>query len=121
MYYRRAGRERSSKQKWKEQWGSVLLENAMGETIADNSRTTLVSRAWRLSARSFKDIVKAKDKKTASIAAWKLLFYEHPRPDPARAIEPQLEAMACFSAWQRSLARAMLLTPCWVEMMLHAA
>lgn len=88
-------------------------KNAMGETIAENSRTTSVSRVWRLSARRLKDIVKDKDKKAAWTAAWTLPFYEHPRPDPVRATQPQLEAMLCFSAWQRSLTRGMLLTPCW--------
>lgn len=52
--------------------------NAMGETTAENSRTTSVSRAWRVSARWLKDIVKAKDKKTASVAAWKLLSTSAP-------------------------------------------
>lgn len=93
----------------------------MGETTAENSRAPSVSRAWRVSARWLNDIVKAKDKKPASVAAWKLLFYEHPRPDPARATSPQLEAMPCISAWQRSLTRGMLLTPCLAKMVLHVA
>ena len=96
-------------------------KNAMVETTAENSRTTSVSRAWRVSARWLKDIVKAKENKAASVAAWKLLFYEHPRPDPARATPPQLEAMLCFSAWQRSLTRGMLLTPCLAKMLLYVA
>ena len=97
------------------------MENAMGEITAENSRTTSVPRAWRVLARWVKHIVNAKVKKAASVAAWKLLFYEHPRPDPARATQLQWEAMLCFSAWQRSLARGMLLTPCWAKMLLHVA
>ena len=38
--------------------------NAMGETTAENSRTTSVSRAWRVSARWLKDIAKSKEKKS---------------------------------------------------------
>ena len=93
----------------------------MGEATAEKRRTTSVSRAWRVSARWLKDIVKAKDRKTEFAAAWKLLFYEHPRPDPARATPPQLEAMLCFFAWQKSLTRGMLLTPCWAKMLLQVA
>ena len=93
----------------------------MGEATVENSNTTSVSRAWRAPAMWLQDIVKAKDRKTASAAAWKLLFDEHPRPDPARATQPQLDAMLCFAAWQRSLTRGMLLTPCWAEMLLRVA
>ena len=93
----------------------------MGETTAENSRTTSVSRAWRVSARWLKDILKPKEKKAASAAAWKLMFYEHPRPDMATATPPQLEAMLCFSAWQRSLTRGMLLTPCVAKLLSHVA
>ena len=39
----------------------------------------------------------------------------------ATATPPQLEAMLCFSAWQRSLTRGMLLTPCVAKMLLHVA
>ena len=49
------------------------------------------------------------------------MFYEHPRPDMATATPPQLEAMLCFSAWQRSLTRGMLLTPCVAKLLLHVA
>ena len=52
-------------------------KNAMSETTAENSRTASVPRAWRVSARWLKDTVTAKDKKAASVAAWKLLFYEY--------------------------------------------
>ena len=38
-------------------------KNAMGETTAENSRTTSVSRAWRVSARWLKDILKSKKKR----------------------------------------------------------
>ena len=62
-----------------------------------------------------------KDKKSASVAAWKVFFYEHARPGPARATPPQLEAMLCFSAWQRSLTIGMLLIPCLAKMLLHVA
>ena len=93
----------------------------MGEATAENSRTTSVSRAWRVSARWLKDIVKTKEKRTASTAAWKLMYYEHPRPDMAMATPSQLEAMFCFSAWQRSLTRGMVLNPCVVKMLVHVA
>ena len=93
----------------------------MREATGENSRTTSVSRAVRVSARWLKDIVKAKDKKSASVAAWKLLFYERPHPGPALATPPQLEAMLCFSAWQTSLTRGMLLAPCLAKMLLYVA
>ena len=121
LHHRGTGRSKSRKQQWKKEWRGLLLEKRNGEATVENSRTTSVSRAWRVSARWPKDIDKAKDKKSASLAAWKLLFYEHPRPGPARATPPQLEAMLCFSAWQRSLTRGMLPTPCVAKMLLHVA
>ena len=80
-----------------------------------------MSRAWRVSARWLKDIAKSKEKRTASTAAWKLMFYEHPRPDMATSTPPQLVAMLCFSAWLTSLTRGMLLTPCVAKLLLHVA
>ena len=88
----------------------------MGETTAENSRATSVSRA-----RWLKDIVKAKDKKAASVAAWKLLFYEHPRPDPARFTQPQLETMRCFFPSTEVVRQRDAPRPSWAKMLLHVA
>ena len=74
-------------------------KNTLGEAIAEASRTTSVSRAGIRSAIWLRDIAKAKDRKTATYAAWKLLFYEHQRPDHALATQVQLEAMMCFTSW----------------------
>ena len=64
-----------------------------------------------------KDMANAIDAKGATAAAWKLLHYGHPQPDPALATQPQLEAMQCFKAWQKALTRGQLLMRCWVEVL----
>ena len=108
----RSGRREGVRYCWK---------NALGDVTAEVGKTTYISTAWSRSATWLKDIANTKYAKVANVAAWKLLHYTHPQPDPAKATLPQLDAMHCFSAWQKSLARGQLLTHRWVEMLLYVA
>ena len=71
-------------------------ENALGETAAENSRTTSTPGAWRRSANWLRGIGRTKDKKVAYAVVWKLLHYVHPQPSPALATQEQLAAMKVF-------------------------
>lgn len=113
--------DEAAKNTGKREGAAYCWKNALGEANAEASGTTSISRACRRSATWLKDIAKTKDRKLAAAATWKLLHYVHPQAELAKATPPQLSAMLCFSACQKSLTRGQLLLPRWVHTLLYVA
>ena len=101
-----AGRSEGPKFKWKQ---------AVANKEMDRAKTTSVSRAWRNTAGWLADARKSASETTKRAAQWKIRWYDHPTPDPARASPPQLQAMETFKWWQRKLEHGMLQSCHWLR------
>ena len=98
-----------------------MWKHAAGELADSSLKTTSASRAWRRCAVWLGTILRTKKPSVAEAARWKLLHYNHPKPDKARASEEQLAAMDEFTSWKATLQPRQLLEPTWARMLKEVA
>ena len=90
----RKGRSKGARFCWKP---------AMGDDTTGAAKSTSVSRAWRRTAKWLGDVLNTKRETNAETNRWKIRFYRHPRPDPARASGEQVMSFKVFEDWRGSI------------------
>ena len=98
-----------------------VWRNPLTSTPPDKGASTSITRAWRRSAGWLADLRRARTEAARSAAIWKLRFYRHPRPHPAKATVAQRADMDAALAWQSCLTTQLLHSQACISMIEHAA
>ena len=89
------------------------MVNESKTEVAGRSNTTSVSRAWRRTAGRLCDMARPSNAKRSDAARWRVLYYKHPAPDPARALPAQLAGMKRFDDWRAMLKESIACSTTW--------
>ena len=106
---RAAGHSQGPKTKW---------VNIAGEPASDKCRSTVVSRAWAISACWLRTVLTAKRKTEAQSAKWRILFHSI----DLESKDPRLQdGIADFKAWRANISREALGHKAWAKAFYSAA
>ena len=106
---RAAGHSQGPKCKW---------VNVGSETASDRCRTTVLSRAWSISACWFRTVLTAKKQTAIQAARWCILFYSIDTQSKDERLRAGLDD---FVAWRTCITRESLSPKQWVKTFYRAA
>ena len=67
------------------------------------------------------NVLHTKRSSHADAARWKIRFYRHPKPDPARATVEQMMSFKVFEDWRDAIRAGQLHSRPWLVMLKHVA